>query len=287
MEEERKTESKLSRVLINTFIVIVIVFILLYLYARYVEHSRIQMNEYRISSESIPKNFSGIKIIHFSDLYFGNTTDISEVEILVDKINIMKPDLILFTGNLYGNKIKKEKELQESLLKLESKLGKYAVKGNNDYYEEYESFMESIDFHVLKNEYDLVYNDGIIPIYICGLNSSLKEEVSFEKCDSYFENQEAELFKIYMVHESDIVKKIMSGSSANLIVSGNSLGGLINIPFYGKVFIPNGSKKYNKDYYKVDDTNAYVSNGIGTDQKPYRFLNKPSFNLYRLKSLEE
>ena len=286
MEEENNENGKIKRVFINTFIILIIIFILIYLYARYSEHSKIVMKEYRISNENIPLNFSGIKIIHFSDLYFGNTTGVEEVNKLVEKINIMKPDLILFTGNLYGNNIKKEDELQKILLKLDSKLGKYAVKGNNDYYDNYESFMESINFKILKNEYDLIYNEGLEPIYLCGLNSSLKEEINFEVCNSYFNEKNSNIYKIYMVHESDITKKILNNGNVDLIVSGNSLGGLINIPFYGKVFLPNGSKKYNNDYYKIEDTDLFVSNGIGTDKKPYRFLNKPSFNLYRLKSLK-
>lgn len=281
MEEE----SKKSHVFVNIFIILIILLILVYLYSRYTEHSKVAMNEYRIVSEDIPLNFSGLKIIHFSDLYFGNTTDIKEVDKLVDKINLVKPDLIIFTGNLYGNKIKREDELKSSLSKLDAKLGKYAVKGNNDYYEDYETFMEDIDFKVLNNEYELIYNKDLTPVYLCGLSSSLKEEVNLDNCNSYFEDKEEKLYTIYAIHEGDTSKKILE-SNPNLILSGNSLGGLIRIPFYGALIIPNGSKKYNESYYKINETELFVSNGIGTNDKPYRFLNKPSFNLYRLKSLK-
>lgn len=283
MEQE---EPKKFHVFINIFIILVIVSISIYLYARYTEHNKIVMNEHRVVSENLPLSFSGLKIIHFSDLYFGNTTDIKEVDRLVEKINLVKPDLIIFTGNLYGNKIKKENELQASLLKLDSRLGKYAIKGNNDYYEDYENFMESINFVVLNNEYELIYNEDLTPIFLCGLSSSLKEEVNLDNCNSYFTENEIELYKIYAVHEGDPTKKIIEESNPNLILSGNSLGGLIRIPFYGSLITPNGSKKYNNSYYKINNTEIFISNGIGTDDKPYRFLNKPSFNLYRLKSLK-
>ncbi len=282
MEED----SKKSHIFVNIFIILTITLISIYLYSRYTEHNKIVMNEYRVVSEDVPLNFSGIKIVHFSDLYFGNTTDIKEVDRLVEKINLVKPDLIIFTGNLYGNKVKKEKELQSSLIKLDAKLGKYAVKGNKDYYENFETFMEEIDFKVLNNEYELIYNEDLTPIYLCGLNSSLKEEVNLDNCNSYFTDNEIELYKIYAIHEGDPSKKIVENSTPNLILSGNSLGGLINIPFYGPLILPNGSKKYNESYYKINNTEIFISNGIGTDDKSYRFLNKPSFNLYRLKSLK-
>lgn len=283
MEQE---ESKKSHVFVNIFIILIIVLILIYLYSRYTEHNKVVMNEYRIVSENIPLNFSGLKIVHFSDLYFGNTTDINEVDKLVNKINLVKPDLIIFTGNLYGNKIKREDELKSSLSKLDAKLGKYAVKGNYDYYDDYETFMKEIDFKVLNNEYELIYNKDLSPIYLCGLSSSLKEEVNLDNCNSYFENNEVELYKIYAIHEGDASKKIVENNNPNLILSGNSLGGLIRIPFYGPLIIPNGSKVYSESYYRINESELFVSNGIGTNDKPYRFLNKPSFNLYRLKSLK-
>ena len=283
---EEKEEGK-GRIIINIFIILVILLIGLYLYARYFEHDKLIMKEYRIVSRELPQNFSGVKIVHISDLYFGNTTNIKNIDNLVEKVNVMKPDLILFTGNIYGNHIKKESELIESLSKLESRLGKYAVKGKNDYYKDYNSFMESIGFTVLENNYELIYKDTLTPIFLCGLNSSLKEEVSLISCIDYFkENKDTKLYQIYMIHESDNIKKIIDNTNANLVLSGNTLGGYINIPSYGPLIKPLGSKKYMKEYYKFDDAEVFVSTGIGTDKYTYRFLNKPSFNLYRLKSLK-
>ena len=89
-----------------------------------------------------------------------------------------------------------------------------------------------------------------------------------------------------MIHESDNIKKIVDNSNPNLLLTGNTLGGYIKLPFYGPLFKPQGSKKYMDEYYKIGDTEVFVSTGIGTDKYSYRFLNKPSFNLYRLKSLE-
>lgn len=278
---------KQGRVLINIFIIFVAILIGLYLYARYVEHSKISVKEYRVVSEVLPQSFNGIKIVHLSDIYFGNTTDIKTIKLLVERVNMIKPDLILFTGNLYGNNIKKEEQLQKSLLTLNAKIGKYAIKGNNDYFDDYNSFMEIIDFKVIDNSYELVYKDTNDPIFICGLNSSLKEEVDLSICDTYLKSvEDKQYYQIYMIHESDNIKKIADNSSANLLLTGNTLGGYINIPFYGSLLKTNGSKKYTDEYYKINDTEIYVSTGIGTDKYPYRFLNKPSFNLYRLKSLK-
>ena len=41
---------------------------------------------------------------------------------------------------------------------------------------------------------------------------------------------------------------------------------------------------YYDEYYKLDSTKLYVSGGIGTNNFKFRFNNKPSINLYRLKN---
>ena len=92
--EEKENKGHL---LLNIFILFIILLIGLYLYARYVEHDKLIMKEYKIESKKIPSNFSGTKIVHISDIYFGNTTDIKNIDNLVKNINKMKPDLILFT----------------------------------------------------------------------------------------------------------------------------------------------------------------------------------------------
>lgn len=286
MEEEKK-----RHFFLNLLIIFILLLIGLYLYARFYEPRNLKVKEYRISSKELPTSFSGIKIVHISDIYFGNTTHIENLDKVVEKINILKPDLVLFTGNLFGNNIKKAESVTKSLSKIDSTLGKYAVKGNKDYVLEFDTIMESSGFKILKNEYELIYNEGLTPIFICGLNSSLKEEVNLNNCLNYYKDKVEDLYtpkyKIFMVHEGDTSNKILdSDIEVNLILSGNSLNGTINIPYYGPLIIPKGSKEYFSPHYKRENTEIYISSGIGTDKYPYRLFNPSSFNLYRLKSLQ-
>jgi len=43
-----------------------------------------------------------------------------------------------------------------------------------------------------------------------------------------------------------------------------------------------GAKTYIESYYEVNNQKLYISNGIGTQDISFRFLNKPSITLYRL-----
>ena len=44
----------------------------------------------------------------------------------------------------------------------------------------------------------------------------------------------------------------------------------------------NNSKEYYDPYYKINDTDMYISGGIGNSKVNLRLFNTPSFNLYRL-----
>ena len=66
------------------------------------------------------------------------------------------------------------------------------------------------------------------------------------------------------------------------MLSGHSHGGQVRIPLIGKIYTPVGAKTYYDDYYKLDNKEIFVSNGIGTSTLNIRFNSVPSINLYRL-----
>ena len=145
--------------------------------------------------------------------------------------------------------------------------------------------MESADFKVLNNSFDLIYYKGYTPIYIGGLSSYLTTKIDLDSTLSYFNDEEDRdmIYKIMLVNESDGVDEILKyKSDIDLILSGNTLGGVINVPFYGPLFKEEGSSKYIKDYYEIGNTKIFVSGGVGTTGLNMRLFNYPSINLYRL-----
>ena len=93
----------------------------------------------------------------------------------------------------------------------------------------------------------------------------------------------SELFTIALVHEPDKTKDILKQYNPSLILAGCSLNKQINVPYIKDLINIDGALTYNKEYYKVNDTDLYISSGIGTLKYPFRLFNHPSFNLYRLK----
>jgi predicted MPP superfamily phosphohydrolase len=83
-----------------------------------------------------------------------------------------------------------------------------------------------------------------------------------------------------LTHSAEITDKLLV-HNPDLILSGNTLGGIINPGFTKPLFLEENTKYY-KDYYKLKDTKLYISNGLGTDESNMRFNNLPSITLFRI-----
>lgn len=286
---EKKRDFK--RMFINFLILFLILTVGLIMYSRYVSTKGLIVKEYRVSSEKIPYNFSGVKIIHFSDVLFKSTVNLDDIKNMVTKMNELKPDIVVFTGGLISEEASlSEEEISElaSVLNdIDYTIGKYAVKGDEDG-DDFSIIMEDAGFNVLNNEGEFVYNKALTPIFIAGLSSSIKDAIditsSFEVVDK--DSNKDAYYKILLMHEGDsAVSVLKERDDVDLILAGNSLNGSIVIPFYGGVLSTRGSDTYKEPFYEVNNTLIYVSSGLGTKNIYYRFNNKPSFNFYRLKSL--
>lgn len=283
MKEESVEEVKPKKNRLTNFLIILVIILLsLFMYSKYVETRFIRVKEYLVSESSVPSNFNGVNVVYFSDLLYG-TVDDKFVNNLVDKINDMKPDIVLFGGSLISKEYKPssndKKELVKSLSKIDSTIGKYYVNSFIDK-ENTKEIMKSSGFINKDNIGEFVYNDGNTPLCIYGIGSynSGKSDVSgLVNCNGYY--------TIVFTHEGDVFDKVLElDFKPNIMLSGNSLGGEVNLPFYNNLIKYKGSNKYYLDYYNKSNIRIYVSNGLGTNKLGLRFNNFPSFTLIRLKS---
>ena len=276
---------KIVVLIISIFLII----ILLFGYCRYIETKRFRIKEYAIRNSSIPESFYGTKIIHISDIHYKSTTNYNDLKKIINKINLTKPDIVIFTGDIFDKNIKytnKDFEDIKKLLKsIDYNIAKYAIKGNEDLkISKWEEIINDSDFINLNDTYDLIYNEGIDPLLLVGISSNYKNNHIKDTVTKIKNEINAKYsYSILMFHEPDFFDEI-DAINFNLALAGHSLGGEIVLPFANGVIREKYSKKYYKNYYRVDFTNLFISSGIGTNNHKLRFRNKPSVNLYRLRN---
>ena len=277
---------------IRFLFILLLIILLLLIYCRYEGTRGLITKEYKIETNSIPSSFDGLKILHFSDLHYLRVVDDNMLKKVVEEINLINPDIVIFTGDLIDKDFNindKQKQQLITLLKsINSKYGKYSIIGNHDYIkdkEEIETIYNESNFILLQNTYDIIYNSENEKIFLGGLDTYSYDKADIDKVMDYFENNDNIDYKIILVHEPDYIDTITSKYDVDLVLAGHSHNGQINIPFVKNFILPYGSKKYYKNYYNVDNTPLYISSGIGESRINLRFLNKPSINFYRINKI--
>ncbi len=275
-EDKKETTKK------HYFIWLLLIIGILFIYARYLGTSNLVIKEYSIINEKIPLNFHGLKIVQFSDLHYGTTIKEDELKNVINKINELNPDIIFFTGDLIDNSYKisedEEKLITKELNKLEPNIGIYAVRGNHDINDNFENIIKNTNIELLNNQNKLLYfNNSSTPIMLIALDDNLK---GTQNIDNAFNFEDNDYYKILITHEPDDYDKLPK--NVNLFLAGHSHLGQVRLPFIGSVYNMEGAKKYKEEKYEVDETNLFISGGLGTTKIKYRFLDKPSINFFRL-----
>lgn len=285
-EQNAETAKKIIKITLKWIFILIVFFTLFFSYTTYISTVKIKVREYRITNKKIPDSFKGLKIIQLSDLHFGSTMFNEDVKKIKNMSNKRKPDIIVYTGDLIYKNYNLSKEEQEELIKefkkMKASLGKYAILGDEDN-EQISTIFNQSDFTILRNEYDLIYKNDNNPILLIGL-SSKKKDIDIDKAYSYFkeETHNSNIYTITLLHEPDTVDEINSIYPTDLFLAGHSHNGNIRIPFTKySLFKVDGAKKYDQDYYKLDNSELYISSGLGT-KNGIRLFCRPSINFYRL-----
>lgn len=264
-EIDKEKRQKKAKIIIKiTSIILVSIFSLL-CFSMFIGAKYLVVKEVKITNDKLPNSFHGIKIVQFSDLLYPSFNE-KDLDNLKNKINELKPDIVVFTGNIKRIDYELTKNdisiLSKFFNSLESSMNKYAVYGTND-----KNFLDILEnsFTILDNKESIIYNKEIENIKIIGFNSNNVDTSKINDISNY---------NICLINNPDNINKIKD--VCDLTLAGNTLGGEIKIPFYKGVLTNN---KYYKDYYK--EYNMYISNGIGNNYK-VRLFNQPSISLYRL-----
>jgi predicted MPP superfamily phosphohydrolase len=81
----------------------------------------------------LPNSFDGFKIVQISDIHAGSFDNVEAVKRGIKKINALKPDLIVFTGDLVNHHYKEAEDWVEIFSALKAPYGKLSILGNHDY----------------------------------------------------------------------------------------------------------------------------------------------------------
>ena len=142
-----------------------------YFYFHHIGRIRPNVNEIFITSADVPAPFDGVRIVQISDLLVRSETCLDLLENVVNTINHLDPEIIVFTGNLFLSEgLLFEQQVTDLLSRLNASFIQVAVLGYHDlpHYELTSHVLNTAGFRLLDNDSLQVFNQSPIGINIIG-----------------------------------------------------------------------------------------------------------------------
>jgi uncharacterized protein len=248
--------------------------------AFFLEKYFIETNEFYLGG--VDSDSSKLKLIQVSDLHIRAIG--RNHRNLAEKINKLKPHLILFTGDSI-DRYKSQKVFDEYLSLFDHSIKKVAILGNREY-DRGVIIQELADIYK-KHNGELLINDsrryefGKTSISITGVDDYVAGTADFEKAIKNYLPADHHVILTHCPLHRDIIKQQLENISVDFVLSGHTHGGQIKILGYAP-FTPDGSGHYVNGWYKENSPHLYVSKGIGTTAFPIRFGSRAEIAVFNL-----
>jgi len=210
-----------------------------------------------------------LNIVMASDLHLSPIDGERLLSEIVDKINSVNPDIILFAGDIVDDKavILKDRGIGESFKRLNPKYGIYSINGNHEFINEVEpcvKFMEDFGMKMLRDNYELIDSS----FYLIGREDVVmkqftgKERKTLEEIISAVNSDHP---KILLDH-TPVKLEQAERNGIDLQFSGHTHHGQI----WPANIITNMIYEVSWGYLKKGKTHFYVTSGAGTWGPPVR-----------------
>lgn len=250
---------------------------------------------------NLPAAFKGFKIVQISDIHSGSFTDKEGVRKGVEKIMSLKPDLIVFTGDLVNNKAEEIVPYLDVFDKLRAPMGVFSILGNHDYGdyvkwdsgEEKKANLSTLAAHHAKMGWRLLLDEHVTlekggeQISLIGIEnwSALSNFPKYGNLPKAYNGTEKSPFKILLSHDpthwdAEVRPKF---GDIDLTLSGHTHGFQFGVEIPGFRWSP-VQYVYNQwaGLYKEGTQVIYVNRGYGFIGYPGRVGILPEITLLEL-----
>lgn len=262
-----------------------------------------RVRKQKLHFHTLPTAFKGLKIVQISDIHSGSFNNKDAVQQGVDKILRLKPDLILFTGDLVNNKAEEMHEYMDVFYQLTAPMGVYSILGNHDYgdyvqWDNHEQKAENLarlkqihaemGWRLLLNE-NVLLEKGGHKIALLGIeNWSAKANFpKYGKMEHAYSGSEEAPFKILLSHDpshwdAEVLPKY---KDIDLMLSGHTHGMQfgVEIPWLRWSPVQYVYKQW-AGLYESGHQKLYVNRGFGFLGYPGRVGILPEISLLELTS---
>ncbi len=224
-----------------------------------------------------------ISLVQISDLHLRSLDDRHRQ--LVSEMNRLKPDMLLFTGDVIDRNRNLEK-LDEFLSLFDPGIQKVAILGNWECWKVHpHDLLKVYDKHqcelIVNHSYRYIF--GNTSVSISGMDDLVGGRADFPMAMESYRNADYHIVLTHCPEHRDIIQQQSADIPIDLILSGHTHGGQIQL-FGFAPFRPKGSGRYVNGWSRESVPHMYVSRGIGTSALPVRFGSRAEVSIFYLRT---
>lgn len=254
-----------------------------------IEPGQIEVKQAKVESDGWRAALPQLRIVVLSDLHIGSPhIDLAKLEQIVAATNAQNPDLVLLLGDFlpsdyFGADIPPA-VFGPVLGELKAKFGVMAVLGEKDWGERggaLRSALAKAEIRVLQNQAAPIRLAKGKRAWIVGLADwAAPSGPDYAKAARKIPKGEPVLV---LVHNPARITDIPSNVVG--VFAGHTLGGLINVPTYGGLVMPDGvPARFARGLVEENGVKMFISAGIGTAAYPIRFNTPPEITVVTVSS---
>lgn len=266
-----------------------LVFVLAELYILFhgtmVGTDRLNVRQVTIEFDDLPKAFDGYRIAQFTDVHLGSMKDELMLR-AVTAIDDMRPDLIVFTGDIQNVRPEELPRFAQTLKRLKAKDGVMSVLGNHDYSHYVNvspeealrnermtcQFETSVGWQLLLNDNRIVRRGSDSIVIAGGENDGRPPFPAKADLKKTMRGINAKSFVVMLQHDPSAWRRhILPQTDAQLTLSGHTHGGQISLFGLRPTELVG---KEDAGLYVEGKRKLFVSTGLG-GFIPFRFYMNP------------
>jgi len=260
------------------------------LYAGEISRHEISIERPTITLPRLPEAFRGLTIAQVSDFHYAEYTEAFFIKRIVERINQLKPDMVVFTGDFITNglwptqdTVRFAGECAEMLSRVQCP-ARYAILGNHD---STRQILERAVIDGLETNGIPVLRNRSVPLeraggrlWLAGAGDAFCHQMRLDEAIPAAARKDSEPV-ILLMHEPDVLPEV-ARYDVDLMLSGHTHGGQVRLPFLPPMFLPRLGQHYAEGLYRLGSTQLYVNRGVGTVTLPFRFNCPPEITLITL-----
>jgi predicted MPP superfamily phosphohydrolase len=239
----------------------------------------LEITTHDVPMRGLPESMQGTTIAHMSDFHggFGNTGPVYEEAIA--RVNALKPDLVLLTGDyIDDHATAKNYPMAEHLSRFKARLGVFVSFGNHDHRQGIvgsRRMLEQAGVHILNNE-SLCLEGGL---WLAGVDDLFEGKPDVARALADLPHERTSLV---LSHNPRLIERVRDRDV--FILSGHTHGGQIALPFPTPKMVCLFHLRCSQvaGWYRNGRASLYVNRGLGVTGKPFRYNCPAEIGIFRL-----